>query len=54
MDRAQSTHPRPIQAFFGNLSLTWTEHSNHNNQQSVAMYTDRIHVVYYSNILPLV
>ena len=25
------THPPPIQKKFGNPSLTWTEHSNHNN-----------------------
>ena len=24
--------------FFGNPSLTWTEHSNHNNQQLLAMH----------------
>ena len=28
----------PIQTFFGNPSLTWTEHSDHNNQQVLAMY----------------
>ena len=30
----------------GNPSLTWTEHSNHNHQQLLAMYlyTDRIHM----------
>ena len=31
--------PTPIQTcFFGNPSLTWTEHSNHNNQQLLAMH----------------
>ena len=45
------THPPPIQTFFfRNPSLTWTEHSNNNNQQLLAMYTDRIHMVYYSKI----
>ena len=32
------THPPSIQTFFGNPSLTWTEHSNHNNQQLLAMH----------------
>ena len=31
LDRAHPTHPPPTQTFFGNPSLTWTEHSNHNN-----------------------
>ena len=50
------THPHPNFYFiFGNPSLTWTEHSNHNNQQLLAMHnTDRIHMVYYSNVLALV
>ena len=44
------THPHP-NFCFGNPSLTWTEHSNHNNQQLLAMYnTDIIHMVYYSKI----
>ena len=39
------THP-PSNFFFGNPSLTWTEHSNHNNQQLLAaIYTDRIHKI---------
>ena len=39
LDRAHPTHPPPIQTFFfGNPSLTWTEHSYHNNQQLLAMY----------------
>ena len=55
LDRAQPTHSPSIQTFFfGNPSLTWTEHSNHNNQQICAMHTDRIHVVCYSKILALV
>ena len=37
MDRAYPTHTHP-NFFFGNPSLTWTEHSNHNNQQLLAMY----------------
>ena len=37
------TELKPIQTVFGYPSLTWTEHSNHNNQQRLAMYTDRIH-----------
>ena len=32
------THPHPNCLFFGNPSLTWIEHSNHNNQQLLAMY----------------
>ena len=32
--------PHPI-FFFGNPSLTLTEHSNHNNQQLLAMYIYR-------------
>ena len=31
------SHPHP-NFLFGNPSLTWTEHSNHNNQQLLAMY----------------
>ena len=31
IDLIPHTHPHPI--FFGNPSLTWTDHSNHNNQQ---------------------
>ena len=31
LDRAHPTHPPPIQTFFGNPPLTWTEHSDHNN-----------------------
>ena len=50
LDRAHPTHPPPSKLFFGNPSLTWTEPSNHNNQQLLAMYTDRIHMVYYSKI----
>ena len=34
LDRAHPTH----QTFFGNPSQTWTEHSNRNNQQRLAMY----------------
>ena len=38
LDRAHPTHPPPIHTFFfRNPSLTWTEHSNHNNQQLLAM-----------------
>ena len=47
------THPHPqSKLFFGNPSLTWTEHSNHNNQQLLAMCTctDRIHMAYYFKI----
>ena len=48
LDRAHPTHPPPIQTcFFGNPSLTWTEHSNYNNQQLLALYTDKIHNVYW-------
>ena len=36
LDRAHPTHPPFF--VFGNPSLTWTEHSNHNNQQLLAMY----------------
>ena len=54
LDRAHPTHPPthppPSTLFFPNPSLTWTEHSNHNNQQLLAMYSDRIHMVYYSKI----
>ena len=39
LDRAHPTHPPPIQSFFGNPSLTWTEHSIHNNEQLLVMYT---------------
>ena len=37
--------------FFGNPSLTWTEHSNHNDQQLLITYI-KIHLLYYppSNI----
>ena len=38
-----SLPPTPIQFFFGNPSLTWTEHSNHNNQQLLAMYRHNTH-----------
>ena len=38
LDRAHPTHPPPSKLFFGNRSLTWTQHSNHNNQQLLAMY----------------
>ena len=31
------THPSS-KFFFGNPSLTWTEHSNYNNQQLLALY----------------
>ena len=55
LDRAHPTHPStPNANFFGNPSLTWTEHSNHINQQLLAMYIDRIHMVYYSKISVLV
>ena len=37
LDRAHATHPPPIQTFFGNPSLTWTEHSNHNNYHILTM-----------------
>ena len=55
LDRAHPTHPPTSNLFFGNPSLTWTEHSNHNNQQLLGnVYTDRIHMVYYSKITVLV
>ena len=39
------TH-HPSKHFFLKPSLTWTEHSNHNNQTRLAMYADRIHMIY--------
>ena len=39
MDRAHPTHLPPSNFFFGNQSLTWTEHSNHNNQRLLEMHT---------------
>ena len=45
-DKAHPTHPPPIKLFFGNPSLTWTEHSNHNKQQLIA-FLDVFGVVYH-------
>ena len=38
LHRAHPTHPPCIQAFFGNSSLTWKEHSNDNHWQLSTMY----------------
>ena len=45
LDRAHPPTPHP-NLFFGNLSLTWTEHSNHNNQQLLTMYTQTEYTLY--------
>ena len=53
LDRVHPTHPHPIQTFFffGNPSLTWTEHSNHNNQQLLAnVYRQNTHGILLKNI----
>ena len=55
LDIAHSTRPpNPHPYFFlGNPSLIWTEHTNHNNQQLLAMYnTDRIHRQNQSRVKP--
>ena len=48
LDRAHPAHPHHPNFFFGNPSLTWTEHTNPNNQQLLAMhvqteYTSGLH-----------
>ena len=40
----------PSKLFFGNPSLTWTEHSNHHNQQLLAMYV-QTEYTWYTNVL---
>ena len=38
MELTPPTHPPSKLFCFGNPSLAWTEHSNHNNQQHLAVY----------------
>ena len=49
---AHPTHPPPHPSFFfGNPSLTWTEHSNHNSHTFLAMlYRQNTHGVLLKNI----
>ena len=50
LERANPTHP-PHPNFFGNPQLTWTEHSNHNNQQLlVYIYRQNTHGILLQNI----
>ena len=50
LDRANPTHPPPSKLFFGKPSLTWTEHSNHINQQLLAMYVQTEYTWYTTPI----